>query len=304
VISYRSCVQHGGSIVVIISWNMAKTRDIPFDQVLKRCENWGASVLVVQEPTGSLISFGSDRKTVQPRGCQCSWSGWLQKGGSQGSIVIIARREVSISEITPVDLGTGQGTRRITATNPLVFFQATEGAETMKFATCHSPFDESARAVYSRKAVAEAGERGADCIIGDMNTYGTKVPSGTSSRSSGYQYPPLGPTSARGHGSPLDKVFVADKQTEYLAGRVIPGGAQRGVKRSRETSDNVKDIIDPDWQQCASDHLPIYIAFHDQQCRIENKFFKPPDDDDDTPEPPTKKSAGGIAIPTARPIKA
>ena len=95
--------------MVIISWNMAKSTNIPFEQVLKLCENWGASVVVVQEPTGSLISFGSRHRTVQPRGCESSWTGWLQRGGSQGSIVILAREGVSIGGVNAVNLGTGQG---------------------------------------------------------------------------------------------------------------------------------------------------------------------------------------------------
>ena len=52
----------------------------------------------------------------------------------------------------------------------------------MTFATCHSPFDESARGMYSRNAVIEGGKRGTDCIIGDMNTYGNKASKGDRER--------------------------------------------------------------------------------------------------------------------------
>jgi hypothetical protein len=303
--------------MVIISWNMAKTQSVPFEEVLKLCERWEASVLVVQEPTGSLKSFASSRgsKSTMPRGCESSWKGWLEPGGSQGSIVIIHREGVEIGGVTPVDLGTGQGTRSITKTNPLVCFEAREGNETMTFATCHSPFDESARGTYSQKAVVAGGKRGTDCIIGDMNTYGDKVPSGTSSRSSGYQYPPLGATSNKGRGSPLDKVFVSDKQTNYLAGRLVPGGDRKPINPTPGRSDNVKDIIDPAWKQCFSDHLPIYVAFNGHKDRIADKFFKAPepprkkraagpDSDGDDPESPRKKRATGTDVPVAGPVEA
>lgn len=292
--------------MVIVSWNMAKSSSVPLERVLKKCEEWEASVLLIQEPTGSLLHFGSRRgKTLKPRGCEFEWHGWLQNGGSQGSIVIVWRDGVSISNVAPVDLGVGQGTRRITATNPLVTFEAMEGAERMKIATCHAPFDISARAQYSRNALNAGKKHGADCIIGDMNTYGTSVPSGTRSRGSGYQAPVLGATSNRGRGSPLDKVFVADKLSDaYLAGRVIPGGDSQGVKRTRETSDRVIDITDFEWEACPSDHLPIFVAFHDQTCRVEAllKSKDRDDDEDDDMHPPKRQRTDNSG--SSRPIRA
>ncbi|MBI3381402.1 MAG: endonuclease/exonuclease/phosphatase family protein [Aquabacterium sp.] len=275
--------------MVVVSWNMAKSKGIPIEHVLAMCERWGASVLVIQEPTGSLLDFGSRRNESQPRGCKSTWRGTLQKGGSQGSIVIVARDGVKISNVSSVDLGVGQGTRQITATNPLVLFDAQEGGERMKIGTCHAPFDESARASFAGKAVENCKKRKADCLLGDMNTYGTAVPGATRSRGGGFQAPSLGATSARGRGSPLDKVFVSDSVgPSFQAGRIVPGKTR--VSASPKGSDRVKDVVDPKWSECRSDHLPIYIAFHDQVGRVNDLFPEDDDsDDEDDPGPPSTK---------------
>lgn len=281
--------------MVVVSWNMAKSRSIPIEHVLAMCERWNASILVIQEPTGSLLDFGSRRKSSQPRGCESIWHGTLQQGGSQGSIVIVARDGVTISNVSAVDLGLGQGTRRITATNPLVMFDAQEGGERMKIGTCHAPFDQSARASYAGKAVEASKKRKADCLLGDMNTYGTAAPGGTRSRGAGYQAPSLGATSARGRGSPLDKVFVSDAiGKSFQAGRIVPGKAR--VSAAPRGSEQVSDIVDPEWNECRSDHLPIYIAFHDQVDLVKGLFRKDDDSDDEDgsgPPPPKRAKHGG-----------
>ena len=61
--------------MIIVSWNMAKSHSIPLEQVLRLVENWEASVVVIQEPTGSLLHFGSKAAVSQPRGCELSWRG-------------------------------------------------------------------------------------------------------------------------------------------------------------------------------------------------------------------------------------
>lgn len=284
--------------MVIVSWNMAKSSGIPIERVLRYCERWGTSLLLVQEPTGSLLEFGSRRKDSQPRGCESSWRGHLFRGGSQGSIVIVSREGVTVSNLEGVDLGVGQGTRRVTATNPLVLFDAQEGGERLRIGTCHAPFDSSARSQYASSAVARSREKRAHCMIGDVNTYGTATPGRTRTRSgSGYQTPLLGATSNRGRGHPLDKAFVADSVgTSYRAGRIIPGPSRRDVLDSPGKCEQVADIVDPDWQACKSDHLPIYIAFHDQVDRVRDLFKKRDEDDEDPDDPPpraTKRFRGG-----------
>lgn len=299
--------------MVIISWNMAKSRNIPIEYVLKACERWGTSVLLIQEPTGSLVNFGSRGKESRPRGCESSWKGRLYKGGAQGSIVIVSREGVAISNVKGVDLGVGQGTRSITATNPLVLLDAQEGGERMKIATCHAPFDSSARSQYAGRAVQAGKAARADCVIGDMNTYGTATPGRSSTRGgSGYQTPSLGATSAKGSGSPLDKAYVADSiGGAFQAGRVIPGPSSGSVKASPGGSDQVSDIVDPEWNECQSDHLPIYVAFHDQVDRVQDLFKKKRDDGDDDEEDEgshrqkrQRRGAGGLDGGGPRGIKA
>jgi len=281
--------------MVVVSWNMAKSKSIPIEQVLKHCERWGASLLLIQEPTGSLLHFGSSRKESQARGCESSWRGHLYKGGSQGSIVIVSRKGVTVSHLEGIDLGVGQGTRRITATNPLVLFDAQEGDERLKIGTCHAPYDSGARSQYARNAVAQGSAKRAHCVIGDMNTYGTGTPGRTSTRGgSGYQTPSLGATSNKGAGSPLDKAYVADSiGTSFQAGRIVPGPSSSNVKASPGGCDQVADIVDPDWKECQSDHLPIYMAFYDQVDRVQD-FSKKRDreddeDSDDMDSPPAKR---------------
>jgi hypothetical protein len=291
--------------MVVVSWNMAKSKNIPIEHVLKYCERWGASLLVIQEPTGSLLNFGSRGKKSQPRGCESSWRGHLHKGGSQGSIVIISREGIIVSNVKGVDVGVGQGTRRITQTNPLVIFDAQEDRERMKIATCHAPYDSAARTQYAGRAVDAAKSAGAHCVIGDMNTYGTRTPGASSSRNpSSYQTPSLGATSARGSGSPLDKAYVNNSVgSSYQAGRIIPGPSSGSVKPSPGMSDHVSDIVDPDWGECLSDHLPIYIAFHDQVDRIQGLFRKGDEDDDSDDDGPPPSKRQKLTQVTYRPIK-
>ncbi|MEX3978213.1 hypothetical protein AB4Y45_04405 [Paraburkholderia sp. EG287A] len=293
--------------MVVVSWNMAKSRNIPFDQVLKDCERWGTSLLVIQEPTGSLRDFGSRRKESQPRGCESSWRGHLHesKGSSQGDIVIISREGVVVSNVKGVDVNVGQGTYSITRTNPLVVFDAQEDRERMKIATCHAPFDIAARSAYAVRAINAAQSDGVHCVIGDMNTYGTRTPGASRSRNpSNYQTPSLGATSAKGSGSPLDKAYVSNSiGNSFQAGRIIPGSSSRRVMPSPGGSDQVSDIVDPDWRECQSDHLPIYIAFHDDVDRIRGLFRRGGDDDDsdDDGSPPSKRQR--LTKGTHRPIK-
>ena len=269
--------------MVILSWNTQKSRNIPIETVLSNCERWEASVVVIQEPTGAILNFGSKRRATQPRGCNFIWRGYLQQGGSQGSIVILAREGVTIANINAFDTGLGQGTRRITRTNPLVFFDAMEDGERVSIATCHAPYDQSIASQYSRNALEETEKRDTNVLIGDMNTYGTRLASTSRRRPSRYHAPSLGATSNRGKGSPLDKAIVSDSLSgSYLAGRVLPNET-RGIKRPRESSDAVKDIIDSEWDSCPSDHLPIFIAFYEQTSRLD-KFFNPDKDHDDDDE--------------------
>jgi hypothetical protein len=64
------------------------------------------------------------------------------------------------------------------------------------------------------------------------------------------------------------------------------------------------DVIDPKWETCPSDHLPIFVAFYDQIDKIKN-LFKPPDDDDEDDGMSRAKRHKRDPVPSLhRPIRA
>jgi hypothetical protein len=133
--------------------------------------------------------------------------------------------------------------------------------------------------------------RPADIWMGDLNTYGTTAPPGSSPYYSIALAEPtsgFGPASGKTH-FPLDKIIVRTGLNPNARGRIAPSNL------AGPSNPQVTDITESDWtsgSDVPSDHRPIYVDTSPvadvpqpiASTSPSSTFVSPPD-----PEPPRKK---------------
>ncbi len=296
----------------IVCWNVQGTGPpqentvgrYPRPGLLDYLKKWSVDVAIILEPPSWMRGKGEDRSKLTERTAEAhgpvetSWRlKGSQQGHSQGHVFVVYKKgnvKVAIAGAVQVPGATQD--------NRVVFIKAEKDGEKRIIATCHTPYANNSgeAAQYNINVMNQVlrknqldigiGAGSVDLWMGDLNTYGTTAPNGSSpyysialaEKTSGF-----GSNSGSQH-HPLDKILVRVGLDLSARGRIVPSGLAAPV------SENAKDIVEPDWKSGAdvpSNHLPIYVDTTKQIAVIApivttttSSFFSPPD-----PEPKKKK---------------
>ena len=220
-------------------------------------DQWNADVVIMLEPPSGLC-HDADRTIQSGRGGTV----WAVKTFNQGSGDNHAKREGRIA----VASHPGVTVENLEALNPydhpnyarqLLLLSLTKGAERVRVATCHAPFDEGGAAIveYVRRCVLALRDwmqhhGPLDVWLGDVNTAGIHSPDPVV-----WLVRCARPTTNKGQGTPRDKIFVrSGALAGAVCGRIV---SQRGA-----TAVGPGDVPTSVWHvpnDVPSDHVPLYI---------------------------------------------
>src|SRR5579872_4749117 len=251
----------------IVCWNMAVTGQAGYQTaalLIPLFESWNADAVILVEPSDAMHRD----QEVAPRGPGAAWrvtcfhqGGGLPADRHQGRISVATRAGVTVGRDDVLYPLADQGWFR-----QLLILRFVKGADSLRVATCHAPFQEGGDVVirYARAADDEITgwerrtQHRVDAWLGDLNTAGAQQPH----RGGNWQVLCARPTTARGTGSPRDKVY--GNAAAGVAGGVLHG-AQAGRIISRHGAldpQSPPDLVFQGWatpNDVPSDHVPVYL---------------------------------------------
>lgn len=251
----------------IVCWNMAVTGQAGYQTALllvPMFEGWNADAVILVEPSDAMHRD----QDVQPRGPGAAWrivcfhqDRGLPNDKHQGRISVATRAGVAVvRDDTLYPLADQHWFRQ------LLILRFTKGAESLRVATCHAPFQEGSDVVirYARAGDDELTawehhrHQRVDVWMGDFNTAGVQQPH----RGGQWQVLCARPTTARGTGNPRDKVF--GNNDACAAGGVLHGAQAGRIVPQHGAADThfPPDLVFMGWGTPAdvpSDHVPVYI---------------------------------------------